>query len=149
MSSDGAPRRALYFEGGTPMIPNPVVTTQYGKVRGSLADGVHTFKGIPYAAPPFGANRLLPPQPVAPWNGVRDALSYGPMPPQPSYPPQVALLFPPELTSAGEDCLNLNIWSPDLGSARQPVMMWIHGGVFELGTGATAWYDGSHFARDA
>ncbi len=126
---------------------NAVVKTQHGEVRGSVTDGVHTFKGIPYAAPPFGANRLRPPQPVAPWSGVRDALTYGPKQPQPPYPPG-SELFPPELAVAGSDCLNLNIWSPDLGLARQPVMVWIHGGAFELGTGATAFYDGSHFARD-
>ena len=57
---------------------NTVVKTQYGEVRGSVADGVHTFKGIPYASPPFGVNRLRPPQSVAPWSGVRDALTYGP-----------------------------------------------------------------------
>lgn len=128
---------------------NTVVKTSSGKVRGSVANGVHTFKGIPYAASPFGANRLRPPQPVAPWSGVRDALSYGPKPPQPPYPPQVALLIPPELTSPGEDCLTLNIWSPDLGSAGRPVMVWIAGGLFEYhGTGASPWYDGSRFARD-
>ena len=110
---------------------NTVVKTQYGEVRGSVADGVHTFKGIPYAAPPFGANRLRPPQPVEAWSGVRDALSYGPKAPQPSYPCRC-----PELAIAGEDCLNLNIWSPDLGSARQPVMVWIPGSAFEYGSGA-------------
>ena len=124
-----------------------IVKTQYGLVRGSVADGVYTFKGIPYAAPPFGANRLRPPQPVEPWSGVRDALTYGPKSPQTPYPPGWDL-FLPELAVPGEDCLNLNIWSPDLGSARQPVMVWIPGGAFELGTGATAYYDGSHFARD-
>jgi para-nitrobenzyl esterase len=123
---------------------NPVVKTRYGQVRGSVADGVHTFKGIPYAAPPFGANRLRPPQPVAPWSGVRDAKSYGPKPPEPPHPPMV-----PELASPGEDCLNLNIWSPELGSAGRPVMVWIAGGLFESpGTGSSPWYDGSHFARD-
>ncbi|HEX6541649.1 MAG TPA: carboxylesterase/lipase family protein [Ktedonobacterales bacterium] len=126
---------------------NPVVTTQYGKVRGSVADGVNVFKGIPYAAPPFGANRLRPPQPVEPWSGVRDALTYGPKQPQPPYPPGWDS-FIPELAVPGEDCLNLNIWSPDLGAARLPVMVWIHGGVFELGTAATTFYDGSRFARD-
>src|SRR5215469_1915389 len=126
---------------------NSVVTTQYGKVRGSVAAGVHIFKGIPYAAPPFGANRLRPPQPAPPWSGVRDALTYGSKQSQAPYPPG-SEGFPPELAVPGEDCLNLNIWSPDLGSAKQPVMVWIHGGAFELGTGATACYDGSHFARD-
>ncbi len=123
---------------------NTVVKTRYGEVRGSVADGVHTFKGIPYAAPPFGAYRLRPPQPVAPWSGVRDALSYGRKPPEPPHPPWV-----PELAIPGEDCLNLNIWSPDLRSAGRPVMVWISGGLFEYhGAGASPWYDGSRFARD-
>jgi len=71
-------------------IPNAlraVIKTAYGAVRGSIADGVNTFKGIPYAAPPFGPNRLRPPQPVEPWSGVRDALTYGPKPLQLPYPP--------------------------------------------------------------
>jgi carboxylesterase type B len=126
---------------------NEVVNTRHGKVRGSVADGVHTFKGLPYAAAPFGTNRLRPPQTVAPWSGVRDALTYGPKAPQPPYPPHVAVLLP-EFAVPGEDCLNLNIWSRDLGSARQPVMVWIPGGMFEVGTGAAPWYDGSRFARD-
>jgi carboxylesterase type B len=125
-----------------------VVNTRPGKVRGSVADGVHTFKGIPYAAPPFGANRLRPPQPIVPWSGVRDALTYGPKAPQLPYPPPVDVLLP-EFAVPGEDCLNLNIWSPALGSAGQPVLVWIPGGMFEYhGTGAAPWYDGSHFARD-
>jgi para-nitrobenzyl esterase len=125
-----------------------VVKTQYGEVRGSVADGVYAFKGIPYAAPPVGANRLRPPQPVIPWNGVRDALTYGPKTPQLPYPQEMDML-PPELTGSGEDCLSLNIWSPALRSADRPVMVWIPGGMFEYhGTGASPWYDGSRFARD-
>src|SRR5690348_4654426 len=101
---------------------NAVVKTRRGRVRGSVADGVNSFKGIPYAAPPFGANRLRPPQPVEAWTGVRDALAYGPKTPQLPYPPPIDVLVP-ELTAPGEDCLNLNVWSRDLGSARQPVMV--------------------------
>ena len=112
-----------------------VVKTQHGEVRGSVADGVNTFKGIPYAAPPFGANRLRPPQPVEPWSGVRDALAYGAKPPQVPYPsPWPGDVLIPELDVIGEDCLTLNVWSPELGSARHPVMVWIPGGVFEHGT---------------
>jgi para-nitrobenzyl esterase len=129
------------------VVQNPVVQTRSGRVRGSVADGVHVFKGIPYAAPPFGANRLRPPQPVASWSGVRDALAFGPKPPQPAYPPDVSAILP-ELASPGEDCLNLNIWSPNLGSAGHPVMVWIPGSAFQFGTAATTFYDGSHFARD-
>ncbi len=126
---------------------NPIVTTRYGELRGSVADGVHIFKGIPYAAPPFGANRLRPPQPVEPWSGVRDALTFGPKPPQPSLPAG-SDAFLPELVGPGEDCLNLNIWSPDLGAARLPVMVWLPGSAFQYGTAATTYYDGAHFARD-
>ncbi len=108
---------------------------------------MHTSKGIPYAAPPFGAHGPRPSQPVEPWSGVRDALAYGHKAPQPPYPPQVGLLL--ELTLPGEDCLNLTVWSHDVGSAGQPVMVWIARGIFEYhGTGASPWYDGSHFARD-
>jgi carboxylesterase type B len=96
------------------------------------------FKGIPYAAAPFGPNRLLPPRPVEPWSGVRDALTFGPKPPQPDYPPDVSAILP-ELVSPGEDCLNLNIWSPTLGAARLPVMVWIPGSAFQFGTAATTY----------
>jgi para-nitrobenzyl esterase len=129
------------------MSTNIIVKTRNGDVRGSVADGIDTFKGLPFAAPPFGANHLLPPQPVVPWSGVRDALTYGQKSPQRPYPPPIDVLIP-ELCTSGEDCLNLNIWSADLG-ARQPVMVWIPGGVFEFhGTSASPWYDGSRFARD-
>src|SRR5262245_41425378 len=129
------------------MSTDVVVETRNGLVRGCIVDDVKTFKGIPYAAPPFGAHRFRPPQSAAPWSGVRDAIAFGPTPPKPPIPPHVACLLP-EMTIPGDDCLNLNIWSAELGSARQPVMIWIPGGMFEYGTAATAWYDGSRFARD-
>lgn len=130
-------------------VLTPVVKTRSGAVRGSISEGVYSFKGIAYAAAPFGAFRLRPPQPVPPWSGVRDALTFGPKAPQPPYPPQVEALLPPELVTSGADCLTLNIWTPDIGAAGLPVMVWIAGGEFEYhATGASPWYDGSHFARD-
>lgn len=125
------------------------VNTRHGTLRGTYDAGVHVFKGVQYAAPLTGVNRFRPPQPVEPWSGVRDALAFGPKAPQPAYPPQIAALLPPELVGAGEDCLTLNIWSPELEPAGRPVMVWIPGGVYAYhGTGASPWYDGSRFARD-
>ncbi|MDQ6660592.1 MAG: carboxylesterase family protein, partial [Chloroflexota bacterium] len=89
------------------------VRTQQGMVRGSTVEGVATFKGIPYAAPPFGPNRFQPPQPVDPWEGVREAFNYGATVPKPPYFPPFDVLLP-EPAIAGLDCLNLNIWSPGL-----------------------------------
>src|SRR5450631_1123512 len=95
------------------MYLNAIVTVRPGKVQGSLSDGVYAFKGIPYAAPPFNAYRFLPPQPVEPWEGVRNAFAYGPKPPQVPYPSPLDALFP-EIVASGEDCLNLNVWSSGL-----------------------------------
>jgi para-nitrobenzyl esterase len=124
-----------------------VVRTQQGAVRGVTIEGIAVFKGIPYAASPFGARRFQPPQPVEAWSGVRDALTYGATVTKPPYFPPFDVLLP-EPAIAGEDCLNLNIWTPDPGKAGLPVMVWIHGGAFANGTGAIPTYDGSHFARD-
>ena len=111
-----------------------IVRTRQGMVRGAMTEGVAVFKGIPYAAPPFGDNRFQPPRPHEPWDGVREALNYGPTVPKPPYFPPFDVLLP-EPAIPGEDCLNLNIWSPDLsGRAGLPVMVWIHGGAFANGT---------------
>jgi len=126
-----------------------LVTTTAGKVRGSFEHGVYVYRGIPYAAPPFGPLRFLPPQPAVPWSGVRDALVFGPKPPQPVYPPTLAPLLPQELGGMGEDCLILNVWTPEPAPAQRPVMVWIAGGLYAYhGTGASPWYDGSAFAAD-
>lgn len=125
-----------------------VVETRGGRLRGNFSDDVYTFKGVRFAAPPFGANRLRPPQPVEPWGGVRDALMFGPKSPQVAYPSGIAEVIP-ELVGSGEDCLTLNIWTPNIATAGLPVMVWIPGGMFEFhATGATPFYEGSRFARD-
>lgn len=124
---------------------NAIVQTRAGSMRGAHVDGIHVFRGIPYAAAPVAAFHFRPPQPANAWSGVRDALTFGPKPLQPTAPPEVdAMLADP--STVGEDCLNLNIWTRSLGDARLPVMVWIPGGAFEFGSGAA--YDGSRFARD-
>jgi len=125
----------------------PIVGTAQGKVRGRTQDGVSAFLGIPYAQPPFGANRFAPPRPAAAWDGVRDAPAFGPTAPHPGYPKPFDRLLPdPQIP--GDDCLNLNVWSPDPGGSGLPVMVWVHGGAFRNGSGAVPLYDGTHFARD-
>lgn len=127
---------------------DPIIRTESGDIRGTTTDDVHVFKGVPFAAPPFGANYLRPPQPPEHWGGVRDTLRFGPKSPQVPYPPGIAEGLA-ELVGTGENCLTLNIWTPGLGSMGRPVMVWIPGGMFEFhATGAVAYYDGSRFARD-
>ncbi|MFE4546542.1 carboxylesterase/lipase family protein [Streptomyces sp. NPDC056785] len=127
---------------------DPVVTTPYGAVRGRYEGGVAVFRGIPYAAPPFGPRRFRPPVPPEPWDGVRDAGSFGPTPPKPPYSEAFARLLADPVVP-GDDCLNLNVWTPEPGpGARLPVMVWIHGGALTRGSSAVPVYDGHAFARD-
>jgi para-nitrobenzyl esterase len=121
--------------------------TRQGTVAGVQANGLHVFKGIPYAAAPFGPRRLRPPELPPSWDGVRDCTQFGPTVPKAPYPPPFDGLLP-EPAIPGEDCLNLNIWTPDPGAAGLPVLVWIHGGAFMNGSGAVPQYDGSAFARD-
>ncbi|WP_216590013.1 carboxylesterase/lipase family protein [Streptomyces brasiliscabiei] len=122
------------------------VTARDGSLIGAVDGKIAVFKGIPYAAPPVGPNRFLPPQPVEPWDGVRDALAYGPTAPKAPYGSHLDELLP-EVDIPGEDCLNLNVWTPE-PAGRLPVMVWVHGGGFTNGSGAVPLYDGSRFARD-
>ncbi|MFI6650378.1 carboxylesterase/lipase family protein [Streptomyces sp. NPDC050529] len=124
-----------------------IATTCQGKVRGRVREGISTFLGIPYAAAPFGAHRFRAPAPVEPWEGLRDALEYGPTAPQRPYRPPLDELIP-DVDIPGEECLNLNIWAPDAGGGQLPVMVWIHGGSLRNGSGSVPLYDGRAFARD-
>ncbi|HZT03914.1 MAG TPA: carboxylesterase family protein [Steroidobacteraceae bacterium] len=116
-----------------------------GIVRGAIAHGVITFKGIPYAAPPVGKRRWAPPRPVSAWSGVRRAQHFGPDCMQLPTPGDAA----PLRTMPQEDCLYVNVWRPLQASARPlPVMVWIYGGGFVDGGTSPAVYDGTGFARD-
>lgn len=107
--------------------PAPIVTVTGGAVRGAALPqgGGGVFRGIPFATPPVGPLRWQPPQPVAPWGGIREALKPGPP------PAQVSFEWDRQLAAAGrEDCLYLDVWSPDLQPRTpKPVMVWIHGGA--------------------
>ena len=130
-----------------PDLAGVVAQTRAGEVEGLISEGVTAFKGIPYAAPPFGSNRFRPPQPPKSWIGVRQAHEYGVVPPQSPYPEPFRHMLG-DAGTAGEDCLNLNVWTPDPGAHGLPVVVWIHGGAFLRGSGAIPVYDGSRFARD-
>ena len=118
------------------------VDTSTGTIEGIDEGGVKVFKGIPYARPPLGELRLRSPQPPEPWTGVRSASGYGLWASQ--NPPDSTLWgeFPGE---QGEDCLTLNVWTPELVGAR-PVLVWLHGGAFLRGSGASALYHGVRLA---
>lgn len=128
----------------------PVVETTSGRVQGTIDPdtpiGVAAFKGIPYAAAPFGEYRFAAPQPVRPWDGVRSAVEFGSTAPKAPYPPPIDR-FLDEPSIPGDDILNLNVWTPDV-RASLPVLVWIHGGAFTRGSSAAPLYDGAAFARD-
>lgn len=137
---------SLAFVLGATSLHAQVVPVAGGQVRGSTQGAVSAFKGIPYAAPPVGANRWREPRPVATWRGVRDATAYGPDCAQAPFPPDGA----PIRTTTSEDCLYLNVWKPATAAAgaKLPVMVWIHGGGFVNGGSSPAIYSGENFARD-
>jgi para-nitrobenzyl esterase len=127
------------------MTPAPtIVETRSGKVQGKLKGRVIQWRGIPYAAPPVGARRFLPPARPEPWAGVRDGTRFGPVSLQPRSPME-GLLGGQQL-DASEDCLYLNVFAPATEGSGRPVMVWIHGGAFTGGSGSTPWYDGTTFA---
>jgi para-nitrobenzyl esterase len=125
-------------------MPNTVAIGD-GALQGVEGDEYVKFLGIPYAAPPTGDLRWRAPQPVEPWSGVRDASRFGPSCIQPSFPTSVAVLDP---GVQSEDCLYLNVWAPkNAGGRKLPVMMWIHGGSYILGSGSWRMFDGAALAR--
>ena len=120
-----------------------IVETMAGAVRGAVDQGVATFKGLRYAAPPVGERRFAAPAPVEAWDGVRDALALGPSCPQPEARPDGWV----GEHATDEDCLFLNVFTPGADGARRPVMVWFHGGGYTIGSGSWPLYDGTNLAR--
>ncbi|WP_298400818.1 carboxylesterase family protein [Sphingobium sp.] len=121
----------------------PEVTIAGGALRGVNEDDVVVFKGIPFAQPPVGALRWRAPQPVAPWQGVRDASRYGHDCMQLPFPSDAAPLGTPP----AEDCLFLNVWKPQGAKTKLPVMVWIYGGGFVNGGSSPPTYSGAALAK--
>ena len=125
---------------------NTIVQTKSGRIEGTFEESLFVFRGIPYAAPPVGDLRWMPPAPAPVWKGIRPARSYGSIAPQNSMPVNV---MPPEAVEPqNEDCLFLNIYTPGLDNKKRPVMVWIHGGAFCIGSGSQSMFrSGSLAAR--
>ena len=125
-------------------LQHPVVDTAYGPVRGIDDGKAMAWKGVRYAAPPVGDLRFRAPQPPQPWTEVADADTYGCVCPQPPVPN-----FPLDLGGEeSEDCLFLNIWAPSGTTAgdAKPVMVWLHGGAYVLGSATQPLYNGKRLA---
>ena len=130
-----------------------VADTSTGKIEGARSDGMVSFKGIPYAAPPVGSLRFKPPVPLAPWSGVRVTARFGARAMQSddaiALAPAIRAVFAaPPREPVSEDCLFINVWTPALDDGgNRPVMVWLHGGAFIAGSGASDLYDGTSLAR--
>ncbi|HLU74825.1 MAG TPA: carboxylesterase family protein [Nonomuraea sp.] len=120
----------------------PTIST--GEVSGSVHDGVAVFRGIPYAKSPFGPRRFAAPEPAERWDGTFEAVRFGPRPPQPVAVPGQPAWDP----SGGLDILTVNVWTPDPGGSGLPVMVWLYGGAYLVGSADWPEYDGTRLARE-
>jgi len=129
-----------------------IANTQYGKVKGYISRGIYTFMGIPYGADTGGKNRFMPPQPPESWEGVKPTVYFS------NCAPQREIIQSPEsydtfrdhdnYTTKSEDCLRINVWTPNLDDTKRPVIVWIHGGGYSFGNAIEQdGYYGENFAR--
>jgi para-nitrobenzyl esterase len=118
--------------------------TSRGTVIGTVeTNGIHRFSAIPYAAAPIGSLRWQPPA-AAEWRDRLDATRPGPIAPQ--LPSRLREAMGDIYEPQSEDCLNLTVWTPATDSKKRPVLVWLHGGAWQSGGGALAWYSGAHLA---
>ena len=129
-----------------------IAETNAGKLRGTTEKGTCSFKGIRYGASTVGSRRFMPPVPAEPWTGIRDATGYGPTCPQFSMETgntsdEPMLGRNPELPRS-EDCLVLNVWTPSIDdNGKRPVMVWLHGGGYESGSGSEIAINGANLSK--
>src|SRR5699024_1225860 len=124
--------------------------TKKGKVEGFTADGADKFLGIPYAKPPVGELRFLPPVESDPWEGIYQATAFKSSPMQVPGPDE-GTQFPPagKMTEMSEDCLYLNVYAPENAqNEKLPVMLWLYGGHYLNGSGMNTKWDGANFVRN-
>jgi para-nitrobenzyl esterase len=125
-----------------------IATTRQGRVEGETYRGTVVFRGIRYARPPEGGLRFRAPEPPDHWRGVLPARKFGAAAPQVSpVLPALERLIGGSASGRSEDCLSLNVWTPALDGKRRPVMVWIHGGAFVMGSGSAGIYSGRRLAR--
>jgi para-nitrobenzyl esterase len=125
----------------------PEVATAAGRVCGRREGDLAVFRGVPFAEPPVGELRFAAPQPVRGWDGARQAIAFGPPPPQEAMGPEPVGLRPD--ASPDESWLTVNVWTPDPDPVgRRPVMVWVYGGAYKFGSAADPAYDGSRLAQD-
>lgn len=132
--------------GASPVLAQqtgPTVKVETGTLRGQTADGVESWKGIPFAAPPVGPLRWRAPQPAAKWTGVREASRYSSDCMQKPFPSDAAPLG----TRPAEDCLYANVWKPAGAKGKLPVLVWIYGGGFVNGGASPPTYAGANMAK--
>ena len=137
----------LFERAAAQSTPSATVKTTLGALRGYVDSGVHVFKGVPYGASTAGPNRFMPPQKRQPWSGVREATQWGERPPQILGGEPAEMLPTDPREPQGEDCLVMNVWTPNPAAARRPVMVWLHGGGYRSGSGSYGIYEGRELAR--
>lgn len=133
------------------MAIKEIVETKSGPIKGEKIGGVFRFLGIPYAQPISGKNRFAPPQPVNPWTEVLETTTYKDSSPQQAADPTGAspvspAFETPSYVKSGDDCLGLNIWTPENADGSLPVMVWLHGGGWTSGSGSCKIYEGQNLA---